>query len=520
MHPNEGQVRVFGYDSKTHSHEIQKLIGYMPQRFGLYQELSVYENLLLNAKLKNLPHSEQKQRFDELLHLTNLKPFENRLAGKLSGGMKQKLGLCCALLTRPRLLILDEPGVGVDPLSRMDLWNLISSLTHEGIGVLWSTAYLEEAENCHETILLNNGKKIFQGAPEDFTQLVKDRVYHIRNLSNPRGFLREILKHNAVMDGFIQGHSVRLVLRHSDIPADIINIIHQEQAEIVSTTPHFEDAFIDHLGGIGDGISRIAEAIRPTFDHDESPVIEAHSLTKTFGPFIAANQISFSIKRGEIFGLLGPNGAGKSTTFKMLCGLLTPDTGYSKIVGQDFMQNGNTARMQLGYMAQKFSLYDDLSVKQNLNFFAGLYGLSKSKRQEKIAMMLELFDLEKYSNNQTETLPLGLKQRLALAAALMHEPRALFLDEPTSGIDPIARREFWMHINGLVEKGVTVLVTTHFMEEAEYCDRIALIYRGRTIALDTPDALKNAIATPDRSNPTMEDAFIELIRADEKENPL
>lgn len=204
----------------------------------------------------------------------------------------------------------------------------------------------------------------------------------------------------------------------------------------------------------------------------------------------------------------------------MLCGLLTPDKGYSKIVGQDFTQNGNTARMQLGYMAQKFSLYDDLSVKQNLNFFAGLYGLSQSKRQEKIALMLDLFDLEKYRHTQTEILPLGLKQRLALAVALMHEPRALFLDEPTSGIDPIARREFWMHINGLVEKGVTVLVTTHFMEEAEYCDRIALIYRGRTIALDTPDALKNAIATEDRPNPTMEDAFIELIRADEKENPL
>jgi ABC-2 type transport system ATP-binding protein len=245
-------------------------------------------------------------------------------------------------------------------------------------------------------------------------------------------------------------------------------------------------------------------------------VIEAKGLTKRFGDFTAADNISFAIPRGEIFGLLGPNGAGKSTTFKMLCGLLKPSAGEGRVAGFDLRRDTAEARGRLGYMAQKFSLYGDLSVAQNLDFFAGVYGLSGARKRRQIALMAEIFDLGREMAHSARDLALGFKQRLALACAVMHEPQALFLDEPTSGVDPITRREFWTHINGLVEKGVTILVTTHFMDEAEYCDRIALIYRGRAIALDSPDALKARIASRDNPDPTMEDAFIALIEQSER----
>ena len=271
------------------------------------------------------------------------------------------------------------------------------------------------------------------------------------------------------------------------------------------------------LGGGPGGRSRLAEAQQPLAAKDDRPVIEAKGLTKRFGDFTAADGITFDIQRGEIFGLLGPNGAGKSTTFKMLCGLLKPTAGEGRVAGFDLRRDAASARNQLGYMAQKFSLYGDLSIAQNLDFFAGVYGLSGQRKRERIQLMNEIFDFGRHAAQSSKDLPLGLKQRLALACAVMHEPRALFLDEPTSGVDPITRREFWTHINALVEKGVTVLVTTHFMEEAEYCDRISLIYRGRSIALGSPDELKARVVTGDQPDPTMEDAFIALIRQSEAE---
>jgi ABC-2 type transport system ATP-binding protein len=246
------------------------------------------------------------------------------------------------------------------------------------------------------------------------------------------------------------------------------------------------------------------------------PVIEARGLTKRFGDFTAAADITFSVPRGQIFGLLGPNGAGKSTTFKMLCGLLKPSGGEGLVAGFDLRRDTAQARNHLGYMAQKFSLYGDLSVKQNLDFFAGVYGLSGARKQARIALMTEIFDFGPQAGFAAKDLPLGLKQRLALACAVMHEPEALFLDEPTSGVDPITRREFWSHINGLVEKGVTVLVTTHFMDEAEYCDRISLIYHGRSIAMGSPDELKASVANAANPDPTMEDAFIALVQGSQE----
>ncbi|MBB3309411.1 ABC-2 type transport system ATP-binding protein [Rhizobium sp. BK196] len=515
MLPDGGTVEVLGFNTQKNPAGIQAAIGYMPQRFGLYEDLSVQENLDLYADLRGLPKGERAAAFEELLTFTDLKRFTTRLAGKLSGGMKQKLGLACALLKKPRLLLLDEPGVGVDPISRRDLWKMVENLTQEGIGVLWSTAYLDEAEACDHVLLLNQGKLLFSGKPHDLTGRVEDRVFKVSGVTGRRRqVLAELLQTKGVIDGVIQGDAIRLVAGKDESP-DIGGA--GNGAKLTPAPPRFEDAFVDMLRGGPGGRSKLAEAQGPPSEMGNRPVIEAHGLTKRFGEFTAADKITFDISRGEIFGLLGPNGAGKSTTFKMLCGLLKPTEGEGRVAGFDLRKDAAEARNQLGYMAQKFSLYGDLTVMQNLEFFAGVYGLSGSRRRERIELMTEIFDFARHARHSAKDLPLGLKQRLALACAVMHEPRALFLDEPTSGVDPITRREFWTHINALVEKGVTVLVTTHFMDEAEYCDRISLIYRGRSIALGSPDELKARVATKEQPDPTMEDAFIALVQESEKE---
>lgn len=513
MLPDSGTVEVLGFDTAKNPAAIQASIGYMPQRFGLYEDLSVQENLNLYADLRGLPKDERTATFDELLTFTDLKRFSDRLAGKLSGGMKQKLGLACALLKKPRLLLLDEPGVGVDPISRRELWKMVENLTREGIGVVWSTAYLDEAEACNAVLLLNQGNLLFSGKPSELTARAEGRVFKVSGMSGrKRQVLAKLLDQEDVIDGVIQGEAIRIVTGNSALP-DIWPA--GDGAAAVPAPPRFEDAFVDMLGGGPGGRSKLAEAQQTLSAKDDHPVIEANGLTKEFGDFTAAHDITFAIRRGEIFGLLGPNGAGKSTTFKMLCGLLKPSAGEGRVAGFDLRRDAASARNQLGYMAQKFSLYGDLSIGQNLDFFAGVYGLSGQRKRERVALMNEIFDFGRHAGQSSKDLPLGLKQRLALACAVMHEPQALFLDEPTSGVDPITRREFWTHINALVEKGVTVLVTTHFMEEAEYCDRISLIYRGRSIALGSPDALKASVVSKNNPDPTMEDAFIALVERSE-----
>jgi len=512
MLPDAGAIEVLGYDTRTDAARIHAAIGYMPQRFGLYEDLSVRENLDLYADLRGLAKVERPAVFDELLTFTDLKRFTARLADNLSGGMKQKLGLACALLKKPRLLLLDEPGVGVDPISRRDLWKMVEALTAEGIGVLWSTAYLDEAEACDRVLLLNQGKLLFSGVPSELTERVEGRVFKLSGIAGRRrAALTRVLDDENVVDGIIQGEAIRLVLKSGTDPEALLADVGGGEARIAPTSPRFEDAFVDMLGGGPGGRSKLAEETRPRPAGNGHPVIEAKGLTKRFGDFTAAADITFDVPRGEIFGLLGPNGAGKSTTFKMLCGLLKPTLGEGRVAGFDLRRDGAEARNRLGYMAQKFSLYGDLSVAQNLAFFAGVYGLAGTLKRDRTQLMTEIFDLGPHAASNAKDLPLGLKQRLALACAVMHEPDALFLDEPTSGVDPITRREFWTHINGLVEKGITVLVTTHFMDEAEYCDRIALINQGRAIALGTPDALKASVATPENPDPTMEDAFIALV---------
>jgi ABC-2 type transport system ATP-binding protein len=428
--------------------------------------------------------------------------------------MKQKLGLACAMIRTPTLLLLDEPGVGVDPVSRRELWRMVKDLAGEGIGVLWSTAYLDEAEKCDSVTLLNDGHCLHSGAPAELTDGLHGRVFRIFLTSDQRRtLLRKALDSPAIADGTIQGDSLRLMLKAGATRPTATGLGASEDAEIRVAQPRFEDAFVDLLGGGPPGTSALAQHYR-NIPATDRPVIEAKNLTKRFGDFTAAAHIQFSVPRGQIFGLLGPNGAGKSTTFKMLCGLLTPTEGTGSVAGFDLRKAKDDARQSLGYMAQKFSLYGDLSVRQNLDFFAGAYGLTGPAARDAIDRAVTVFHLERYLKENSGTMPLGFKQRLALACAVLHQPPVLFLDEPTSGVDPIVRREFWGHINGLVEKGVTVLVTTHFMDEAEYCDRATLIYRSRQIATGTPDELK---ARCGREDATMEDAFVALIEASEAE---
>jgi ABC-2 type transport system ATP-binding protein len=508
MAPTEGSVSVLGRPPS----EALDDIGYMPQRFGLYEDLTVRENMTLYAELRGLDRQSHDEVFKRLFEFTDLGRFQDRLAGKLSGGMKQKLGLACALIKTPRVLLLDEPGVGVDPISRRELWSMVGELRGQGIGVLWSTAYLDEAEKCDQVYLLNQGKLLFDGVAEDLTCEAEGRVIRVTGFAERRRqFLVHALDRDDVIDGTIQSRSVRLLIRKDHDVPDEAALGAGPDTHVEPAPPHFEDGFIERLGGGPKGTSRLAEAYR-TIEKTDVCAIEAKGLTKTFGDFTAAKNMQFAIPQGRIFGLLGPNGAGKSTTFKMLCGLLTPTSGTGAVAGQDLRRSAAAARASLGYMAQKFSLYGELNVRQNLDFFAGAYGLRRERADKAIKAMIDIFDLGSYLGMTAGTLPLGYKQRLALACAVMHEPPVLFLDEPTSGVDPVTRREFWTHINGLVEKGVTVLVTTHFMDEAEYCDDVTLIYHAEQIATGTPDQLKkDAAKLAGHDDLTMEDAFIALI---------
>jgi ABC-2 type transport system ATP-binding protein len=515
MKPDSGRVELLGRPPGA----ARDAIGYMPQRFGLYEDLTVRENLDLYAELRGLPRGERDATYARLYDFTDLGRFKDRLAGKLSGGMKQKLGLACALVRTPSLLLLDEPSVGVDPISRRELWSMVGALTGEGIGVLWSTAYLDEAEQCHCVYLLNQGRLLFEGPPAELTAAAEGRVIRVSGFdARRRLFLTRALDRDDVIDGVIQGRAVRLLVRADKAVPDADAFAAGPGTRVEPARPRFEDGFIERLGGGPKGTSRLAAAYREIPPSDR-PAIEAKGLTKRFGDFTAAADISFAVGRGRIFGLLGPNGAGKSTTFKMLCGLLTPSAGTGAVAGHDLRRAAAGARASLGYMAQKFSLYGDLSVRQNLDFFAGAYGLDRRAAAARVAQLADMFELGAYLGANAGTLPLGFKQRLALACAIVHEPPVLFLDEPTSGVDPVMRREFWTHINGLVEKGVTVLVTTHFMDEAEYCDEVTLVYRARQIASGTPDALKaRAAALSGVEDPTMEDAFIALVERSERDD--
>ncbi len=577
MRPTAGTALVFGRPPMDAAREAPNSIGYMPQRFGLYEDLSVMANLRLHARLRGLEGPDRDRLFARLLDFTALHPFTQRLAGRLSGGMKQKLGIACALLGSPRLLLLDEPGVGVDPQSRRELWRMVRELSGGGMTVVWSTAYLEEAARCPRVIMLDQGKTIYVGPPEDLTRRAEGRVFLIRPI---RGDNRRELdwwtRRPGVDDALIQGSHVRVVLRTDAPPALREEVLRRGGGPV---PPRLEDAYMRAVGGInrrpspfgnradreasgmtdgdafsgGDGFaadlpstippqavsseaegretrpfpakrgttpaSTAAPPSKNTVDAPPAPRIAARGLTKRFGNFTAADDISFDVLPGQIFGLLGPNGAGKSTTFRMLCGLSRPTAGRCFVDGVDLLTAGSAARSRLGYMAQKFSLYPDIPVRSNISIFADLYGLTRRQRQERVPLLTDALELGPFLKSKTADLPLGQKQRLALLCATLHNPPVLFLDEPTSGVDARTRRDFWKHITAMTASGTAVLVTTHFMEEAEYCDRIALVYRGAIISTGTPDELKARCPDPTLNDPTLEDAFIAYIEHHDREHP-
>jgi len=510
MLPDGGTVSVLGMDTATRALEVQAVIGYMPQRFGLYGDLTVQENLTLYANLQGVSAAEREQRFPELMNMTGLGPFTSRLARFLSGGMKQKLGLACTLVRAPRLLLLDEPTVGVDPVSRRELWDIVYRLVgEEGMTVLLSTAYMDEAERCDRVALIHQGNLLGHRPPAEFSARMQGRVYTaaVPEGGSKRGLQQRLSTVPGAVDAVIQGERVRLVMASGQQPrGDAVQGLELEPSE-----PRFEDSFVDALR---DGEALVSSTTDDRGQASAAPegetVIRVQGLTRRFGNFEAVRNLSFEVGRGEVFGLLGANGAGKSTTFRMLCGLLPASAGHLSVAGVNLRTAAAAARQRLGYVSQRFALYGNLTVRQNLRFFASAYNLRRRQREERIRWAINSFELADMADADSETLPLGYKQRLALAAALMHGPDILFLDEPTSGVDPLARREFWTWINRLSGQGVTVLITTHFLEEADYCDRLAIMAAGELLAVGTPRAVKEQVAESGRL-PTMEEAFISLI---------
>ena len=573
--PDEGSLHVLGLDVTRDAQAVQDRISYMPQRFGLYEDLSVQENLDLYADLHGVPQAVRRERFARLMAMTDLARFTARPAGKLSGGMKQKLGLACTLVRSPELLLLDEPSVGVDPLSRRDLWEILLQLVRdEQLSVVVSTAYMDEAERCAHVHVMNAGHVLANGTPQALAQRAQGLTFVAMP---PGGMAARMLQArlldaaSVVVDAVPRGGQVRFIRRPNVDEAALRPLL--ENVEVHPRPAELEDAFMlmlrqhaEAAGGQssseglpaagtdrtlqgrrnseptapdgqrpsavtqqdltvavpplneGAGASRrdasgvsLQSAVLPVTDHAE-PVIVVRDLVRRFGDFTAVASTSFEVRRGEIFGLLGPNGAGKTTTFRMLCGLLPATSGSLQVAGANLRVAPARARARIGYVAQKFSLYATLTVRENLAFYGAAYGLHGRQLTERIEAMLQRFDLDPAA--ESGLLPAGYRQRLAMAAGLIHAPDILFLDEPTSGIDPLARRAFWRTITVLSAQGVTIVITTHFMEEAEYCDRIAIQDAGRMLALGTPHEVRELAGGAGRD---MNAAFIAIVEQGRRE---
>ncbi|WP_333652411.1 ATP-binding cassette domain-containing protein [Acinetobacter johnsonii] len=529
--PTTGSLKVLGMDVAKDPQSVQDRISYMPQKFGLYEDLSIQENLDLYADLHGVPMDVRKERFARLLKITDLARFTERPAGKLSGGMKQKLGLACTLVRSPELLLLDEPSVGVDPLSRRDLWIIIEQLVREeNLSVILSTAYMDEAERCHEVYVMLDGQVLKQGTPDELTAQAQAQTWQVK--PSPDMKARVLQAHlldnqHYIADAVPKGNVVRFITRieSPSLPADLLpkGIVAEPRAA------ELEDAFMLLLHeakhtqktllaqenlALDPSITLIESSDSPQVKTKqdvkqqlEKPVIVVKDLVRTFGDFTAVANTSFDVYRGEIFGLLGPNGAGKTTTFRMLCGLLPASSGVLEVAGMNLRTARAQARAKIGYVSQKFALYGNLSVLDNLKFFGGAYGLSGKHLKQQIDKALLQFELKPHA--KSGDLPNGFKQRLSMAAALLHQPEIVFLDEPTSGVDPLARRSFWYTIGELANQGMTIIVTTHFMEEAEYCDRIAIQDAGKLLAIGTPQQIRGMAQLEGVND--MNSAFIAIV---------
>ncbi len=518
MKPSSGTLFTLGYNSVTQAGAIQKRIGYMPQKFALYEDLTVQENMVLYARLHGIHSRERDDKFSRLLHMASLERFTGRLAGKLSGGMKQKLGLCCCLISSPELLLLDEPTVGVDPMSRQELWGILEQLTREeGLSVLVSTSYMDESTYCKRSLILYDGQLLCDCPPDEVTALASGKTFAITVPPGEkvRRVQSELAMIPTVMNSTPLGDHVRVVMapESPDFP-------HLQAYDPQPADADFSDGFMallfSHLTEGKQGLHMDwgkRDESRVVQGKAGETVIQVNDLVRKFGTFVAVDHVNFSVTRGEIFGLLGPNGAGKSTTFRMLCGLLPASGGSLNVAGVDLRTAAPTARRKIGYVAQKFSQYGNLTVRQNLDFFAGAYGMRGAEKREAVAHMVEEFRLSRFLDTPSSQLPGGYKQRLSMACALMHNPDILFLDEATSGADPLARREFWLRINALADRGVTVIITTHFLGEAEYCDRMIIMMDGLCLAQGSPAEIRSHAPTEEGGAiPTLESAFLAITR--------
>lgn len=497
MEATGGAAEIFGRPAR----DARSRTGYLSQVFSLYPDLTVEENIRYIGDLRRVPPEETRKRGHRYLRMFDMDRFTDRLAGRLSGGMKQKLALACALVPEPRVLLLDEPTTGVDPVSRREFWDTLAHLAAEGLTILVATPYLDEAERCRRVALMHQGVIQQLGTPVELRGSLGARrlELHTGNLAQAeRAISPDGVPRPEIID--VQRFGDRLDVLATD-PAAARSVLESTLArhglsidELREDEPTLENTFVAKLRGLGQ------EAHAPPFPgrHDHGDLrgheaIGAANLTRQFGAFTAVHRVNLSIRYGEIYGLLGANGAGKTTTIKMLCGLLEPSSGDVHLAGERRLRSG-AARQRIGYMSQKFSLYDDLSISDNLDFFAGVYGVPEDERQEKRRWVLSFSGLEGKEDQITGSLPGGWKQRVAFGAAIMHEPGVLFLDEPTSGVDPLARRAFWTMINRLADAGTAILVTTHYLEESEQCNRLGLMVAGELVAEGTPNGIKQAQA--------------------------
>lgn len=525
---DKGQVLLNGTKPDMANAKFSKDVGYMSQTLGLYEELTVWDNLTILSGLRGLKLKESSDYLTKLLTSVNLINFKDREAGALSGGMKQKLALCCTIAARPKILILDEPTVGVDPVSRNELWNIILSYLKEVQGYcIFSTAYLEEADFCDLVLMLNDGKLLLQGSKESLLNKLPHQTY---SLEDTKDNYQQALK-----------KALQLTFR-DDANSPILDICPRLGRIDILTTKgcsleelklylqkHFNDTFkLNTRGPILEDVyihnalteqlkiqskstaikkSNSSDTACSTLNNQRSEIVIARNIKKCFGNFVAVDDSSFKVHIGEIFGLLGPNGAGKTTTFRMICALSKPTSGQVTINGFDLAKAKHDARATIGYVSQKFSLYRKLSVYQNLEYFGLSYGLKPKALKERIKELLSEFNLEDFKNINSETLPFGIQRQLSMACALIHKPKILFLDEATSGADPLARRNFWYLINKLATTGTCVVVTTHFMEEAEYCDNFLIQDQGKILLLGSP----NTICRKDNKRISIQEKFVSLI---------